>query len=283
MRRLSGGQLGIVFGLSCALLCACASNSDGDPHGASGAATATAGAAAQGGTSANGGASSGGAQVGESGDSGDSGNAGDAGSSGGSASAGDTGSAGDSSSSAGSGGAQNIFLAQVVLETGGGPPHCLPRSLPSGLPGSADDGQANCLIAELKPGSCDCTQTARAPLRVAILTATKQQLQANQACGGTSGVSCDSFCGCEIVQAPGIASDQGSELYACQNEPTPASSVNGFCLIDQMRTDESGADSPLGSAALVSECPTNQKRRLRFVGAGLPSSGATTFLGCPAH
>jgi hypothetical protein len=136
------------------------------------------------------------------------------------------------------------------------------------------------VIAELKPGSCDCSQAARAPLGASILSASKKQLKAAGACDNTGTESCDTFCGCEIEQAPGLASNQGSQLYACQNELEPSATVSGFCEIDQTRTDENGAPAPLGSSALVSECPANSKRLLRFVGAAEPASDASLFIGC---
>jgi hypothetical protein len=108
----------------------------------------------------------------------------------------------------------------------------------------------------------------------------KRPLEASGACGGTSGVSCASFCGCEIVQAVGTANDRSSALFACQNDVTPAASSNGFCLVDAMRTDAAGTATPLGNPAIVSSCPTNEKRLLRFVGAGNPESGASVFIAC---
>ena len=206
-----------------------------------------------------GGASDGGAQSGDSGASGESGGA----------------------TAAGEGGTQNFFVAQIVQTQGDGPQRCLPRPLTVGLPGSADDGRVLCQIAELKSGSCDCSQTARAPLRASVLAAMRKQLQSTAICGGDSGVNCDTFCGCEIDQTPGVASERGSMLYACQNELSVTDGVDGFCLIDQGRTDESGAPAPLGNSAIVAECPANQKRLLRFVGAGEPASGALTFIACP--
>jgi hypothetical protein len=261
MGKPSGGRLGFVLGLASALVGACSSSSTGDPHGVSGAEGSTAGASAHGGTSGAGGTSSVDGTAGKV--------------VAGSAGSGDSGDSGDS------GGAQNLYVVQIVNGQAGGPAHCLPRSLPVGLPGTADDGRIPCMIAEFKPGSCDCSQTARAPLGSAMLTATRSRLLSLGACGGDTGVGCDSFCGCEIVQAPGLANDQSSELYACQNEVSVAASINGFCLIDQNRKDGGGAPAPLGNAVLVAECPANQKQLLRFVGASAPESEALAFLGCP--
>ena len=279
MRRWSGGRWGFVLGTASALVSACGSSSGGVSPGASGAAGAAAGASAQqggsSGTGANGGTNAHGGTS-ANGGSGASGGAGGVGQGGTGAGSGGTPSGG----TGGAGGVQNAYIDQIIIGQGGGPPRCFPRSIPTGLPGSANDGQATCFIAELKPGSCDCSQTARAPLPTQSLTASEKILQETGACGGTTGVSCDTFCGCEIVQTPGTASDQSSDLYACQNDVTPAASVNGFCVIDQMRTDANGAPSPLGNPAVVSECPSNQKRLLRFLGAGNPASGTSVFIGC---
>ena len=285
MRRWSGGRWGFVLGMASASVSACSSSSGGDSHGASGAAAA--GASAQqggtGGSSASGGSSGSRASGGSDATGGTSASGGAGGQvivGQGGTGAGSGGAQSGGAQGGGAGGAQNVFIDQIVTGQGGGPPLCFPRSVPTGLPGSANDGQASCFIAELKPGSCDCTQTARAPLPAPSLTAVETRLQQSGACGGASGVSCDTFCGCEIVQTPGVASDQSSDLYACQNEVTPAAGVNGFCMVDQMRTDASGAPAPLGNPAIVSECPSNQKRLLRFVGAGDPASGTSLFIGC---
>src|SRR6185369_2551832 len=237
---------------------ACSSSSNGGVHGASGAAgTATSAGGAD--SSANAGAAgelSAGATA--------SANAGAAGElTAGAAGQGDPG---------GAGGARNIFIDQVVLGQGGGPPRCLPRSLPERQPASA--GQVSCLIAEFKAGSCDCTQAGRTALSAAYLPALEQKLMTSGVCGGTSGVSCDTFCGCEIQQTA------GADLDACQNDLTPASTANGFCVIDLMHTDENGAPAPLGNPALVSQCPANDKRLLRFVNAGQPAPDSTLFIGC---
>ncbi|HET7543097.1 MAG TPA: hypothetical protein VFK05_24660 [Polyangiaceae bacterium] len=271
MRLLLGAaQLGTALIWASALLSACSTSSAGDARAASGSAGAAPDITTQGGmsssaaagdegTAVEGGKPNGGSQS-EGGDS--------AGTSGASSSTGDL------------GGAQNLYVTRIIVGEPGEAESCLPRPILAGLPGSATDGRIPCLIAELESGSCDCTQRARAPLPAPMLTASKKQLQIIQACDGTSGVSCDSFCGCQIVQAAGFASDPGSDLYACQNELTPDPSVGGYCVIDLLRTDENGAPAPLGSPDLVASCPSDQKRRLRFVGAAQPMSGELLFIGC---
>lgn len=250
-------------------LASCSSSSSSAPNGAAGNQAATAGAFSPAGTNS----------------AGNTGGAGNTSSSGGtadkvSAGAGGPSDGGTQDGEAGGAGG-TLFVNQILQGQGGGPLKCLPRALSVGPPGSANDGRVSCVVAELKPEGCDCSQTARAPLSASVLSATRRQLQLTGSCGGNNGASCDSFCGCGIEQPPGVASDHGSELYACQNDLTVAASVNGFCMIDQERTDESGAPAPLGNPAIVAECPANQKRLLRFVGAGQPATGAMTFLACP--
>lgn len=267
----SRGRWGGVLVVGCALVSACGGSSVDDPHGAAGGSAA--GAFTQPGGSSGAGASGGMASGGVNASGGASDTTGGAGALGG-AGAAQSGGAGGASAT------ENVFVVQLTLGQGGGPPRCFPRTLPSGLPGTSNDGLVSCFVAELKPGSCDCAQTARVPLPAASFTAAVKQLAASGVCGGSSGVSCDTLCGCGIVQATGTGSDPSSELYACQNELTPAPSVNGFCFIDQTRTDASGAPAPLGNPAIVAECPASDPRLLRFVGAATPASGASVFLGC---
>jgi hypothetical protein len=258
--------------LASALISACASSSQGEPHGAGGAAN-------PGGSGNESGDAAGQGGVAQSG-TGNAGNAGRAAE----AIGGDAANAGVTTGGDAGGsddlGAGSIFVEQIVVAQGGGPAHCLPRSLPSGPPGASNDGRVRCLVAEFKPEPCDCAQAGRAPIREQATSAMTTQLRSNGVCGGDTGQSCDSFCGCEIIQAPGVASDSASELFACQNELTTAEGVDGFCLIDQARVDANGTPAPLGNAALVAECPKNSKSLLRFVGAGYPAVNATLFIGC---
>ena len=276
-----------LLGVMLCLLSACSSKSSGDVPAASGTAgssgpAGSSGASSNGGGPAHGGSNSAGSTSEAGSTSGSGGTAGKVIVGEGGASDGGTENAdsGASGSVGASGGAQNTFINQLVLTQAGAPSKCLPIALPVGLPNSENDGRVSCFIAELKPGPCDCSQTARAALPASVLTATKKQMQANGSCDGDGGVSCDALCVCEIDQTLGVATDPDSALYACQNDLTVAAGVDGFCLVDQSRTDANGAPAPLGNPALVSQCPSNEKRTLRFVGAGQPVSGATAFLGC---
>jgi hypothetical protein len=52
------------------------------------------------------------------------------------------------------------------------------------------------------------------------------------------------------------------------------SQVNGWCYVDAMTTP------PTGNPEIVSSCPDNEQRIMRFVGEGQAISGATLFLAC---
>ncbi len=80
-------------------------------------------------------------------------------------------------------------------------------------------------------------------------------------------------CYCEVKQ---LAGDQRN---ACQNElnnpPTlNGEPVNGWCYIDAT------TDPPLGNVDIVKTCSVNDKRVLRFVGAGSPQVGTTFLIAC---
>jgi hypothetical protein len=280
MPKSCGASVGYALGVCLFLVNGCASSSDSGARGAAGMSGASGGAVDPGGASGSG--DSGGREP-----SAASGTAGE-----GATDPSESGSAGAASGAAGAPATTddwgdltpgtNIYIAEIVTTQveGGGPPKCLPRPIQTGLPGSPNDGRTPCMIVELRPGACDCSQPARAPVPDLLVTQAKQQLQELGECGGTSGVACDAVCGCAIPQAPGLASDPSSELHACQNDLTPAEGVSGFCEIDRLRTDANGAPAPLGSADLVSQCPSNQTRLLRFVGGADPVSDGHAFLAC---
>jgi hypothetical protein len=265
MPNTSGGWIGGLLVLASALVSGCASSSDSTAPGASGTRAATAGAGELGGTGGSGAAASGTSGIPTSGNGGAAGEL--------TAEQGGTSNAGPQPEDGGvRDTTQNIFVSQISIGQGGGAPLCLPRALPYGEP--PDDSEVNCFIAEFKPDSCDCTRAGRTVIEVRDLIASKRQLESSGACGGSTGVDCDSFCACDISQTV------GSDLDSCLNDVVPAQAANGFCVIDLMRSDQSGAPDPLGSPELVAECPMNQKRRLRFVGAGAPAGNAKLFLGC---
>jgi len=93
-----------------------------------------------------------------------------------------------------------------------------------------------------------------------------RQLEASGVCGSATGQSaCDAtgFCMCQINQ------EAGADLSACQ--ANAATATPGFCYIDDP------------ASAAVGNCPSNQKRLLRFVdGASTktPAQGAISFIAC---
>lgn len=70
----------------------------------------------------------------------------------------------------------------------------------------------------------------------------------------------------------------GHGLCACQYTPLdlPVTAggdpVDGWCYVDPSRE--------AGSPALVTGCPENDQQLVRFVGAGKPPPGASTFIVC---
>jgi hypothetical protein len=70
-------------------------------------------------------------------------------------------------------------------------------------------------------------------------------------------------CFCEITQTTGAA------LTSCENDAV-ASNADGWCYVDASH----------GNAQLVSRCPPSEQHQVRFVGAGKPANGATTYIIC---
>jgi len=159
---------------------------------------------------------------------------------------------------------------------------CMPLSvaLPFGAPGSPSDGRLSCWIAEAYTKACDCSKPGREALDAAALSAVKAQLRTLGNCDGAAAASCDSICACQLQQPPGTAIDKGSQLYACQNDATPPPDLHGFCGLDQTHVTADGMPEPIGDAALVAMCPSDMRRRVRFVGEGVPDLNAVGFLGC---
>jgi hypothetical protein len=87
-------------------------------------------------------------------------------------------------------------------------------------------------------------------------------------------------CFCEILHEANTSSTPctmdgtGCDLWSCQNDVNAVSTANGWCYVD-----DSGA-TPLGNPAIVKNCPSTEKRQLRFVGSGSPVSGSTVFITC---
>jgi hypothetical protein len=126
-------------------------------------------------------------------------------------------------------------------------------------------GQASCRVVEAlttPDGSCACGP-GRMPLSAEDPVAKAIALDPLYPVAGWN-------CFCEIDQA------SGSDLSVCQNDPSdpPETPANGWCVID------AEVDPPVGNPAIVSWCPLDHRRIVRFVGDGAPQPGATLFITC---
>ncbi len=148
---------------------------------------------------------------------------------------------------------------------------CLPRPL------NADtDGNVPCIVIEAShsdAGQSDCSIAGRAPVastyQQAIVAAKADPLAPKDPQGN---VTWNNFC--EVTQLKGLSSDKTSPKGQCQNtpDPTPAG-LDGWCYIDGLSVP------PVGDPALVSKCPLNDQREVRFVGQDSPS-GTTKLISC---
>jgi hypothetical protein len=175
------------------------------------------------------------------------------------------------------GSVQNLYVDQLRVSAPDA--GCLPRPLPFGKVGGTEEGRATCYVGELRFTTCDCQKPGHAPLSPQLLDLFKNKAELSQTCGASSGVDCAAACGCEVVQLPGTSRDASSELYACQNDLTLPTDLDGFCLIDADHV-EGTTPAPIGNAEIVASCPTNSRRRLRFLGQSLPARDATSFVAC---
>jgi hypothetical protein len=138
---------------------------------------------------------------------------------------------------------------------------CLTRPL---TPDPADD-HVPCVIIEARKnegsGAC-CTGAARQDVDPAHQGALDKVRMDTLTAGDD--------CFCEITQL------KGDDLQICQNDPSlvPAHAdmtpVDGWCYVD----------ASVGNAALVESCPSGEPYKVRFVGAGNPSSNALAFITC---
>ncbi len=140
---------------------------------------------------------------------------------------------------------------------------CMPRSLPTG-----DQGQVNCRIVEARAtDQCSCPGAGRSPVDPgdAALPIIEQDHLFDPA--GWN-------CFCNLHQTTGQA------LSACQDDvsevPVAAdgSAVDGWCYVD------ASSLPAVGNPDLVANCPSTEKRTLRFVGSGDIARGATAFIFC---
>ncbi|MRG94865.1 hypothetical protein GF068_23515 [Polyangium spumosum] len=146
---------------------------------------------------------------------------------------------------------------------------CLPRTL---TPDPAT-GNVPCLVLEgrnTQGGACQCDpNTGRADIPNEGPKKTAVDLAKEDPAAKKAGLDCF----CEITQATGDArtacQDDASEQPQLGGQP-----VNGWCYVDGT------TEPPTGNAEIVKDCPANERRIIRFVGAGEAQPGAMLFITC---
>lgn len=116
-------------------------------------------------------------------------------------------------------------------------------------------------LARTASGACACDAAEGLGSVDTAHKAAADKLFASQPGGATPG------CLCEIQQ---ITAADGANLKACTNTATApldtnGNEVNGYCFVD--------GEPTTSNPALVADCPSSEKRALRFVGR--PSTLAT--------
>jgi hypothetical protein len=130
-----------------------------------------------------------------------------------------------------------------------------------------DDGKTACAVLETRfSNDCDCTKPGRAKPNEDAVNSVRDSLKIEKQCGVEGTPTCESLCACEIVEA------QKADLTACRSNTPPDTQSPGYCYVDP--------DKGLGDPALVRNCPSTQKRLLRFVGPETPRTGSLTFMAC---
>ena len=179
---------------------------------------------------------------------------------------------GDPNAGGAAGASPNIFVDELRGREG-----CLPRALPVAetTGGGFEAGQTRCGLTQVvvpAPGAaCACDASLRLVSTAPIVDReVRRRVKLNQSCDGTTGVSCESLCLCDLLQSAGAA------LTQCQTDAvTPSAELPpGFCFIDVTLTP------PLGNEALVSTCSANSRRELRILGPVLQPD-QVMFLSCP--
>ncbi|WP_437811616.1 hypothetical protein [Sorangium sp. So ce1078] len=146
---------------------------------------------------------------------------------------------------------------------------CLPRTL------TPDEGQqVSCLILEARnsQGQCNCLDP-RTPGRTDV-TPTHQPAKDEVLSLDIAKVS-GWDCVCEIQQLEG--KDPGTPAVECRtnvndNVESGGQPVHGWCYVDP--------SIRLGDEAIVADCPSTERRKIRFTGKGEAQQGATLFITC---
>jgi hypothetical protein len=139
-----------------------------------------------------------------------------------------------------------------------------------------------CLILEGRntDGQCACDEAAA---RQPVADEHKAALQDENLKEIQDQLGLDCFCEITQLSAPKRSDcdiqPYESELAACQCDEAESpqfngAPVNGWCYVDAT------TNPPTGSAALVANCSSTEKRQIRFIGAGKSSPNAVTFITC---
>jgi hypothetical protein len=145
---------------------------------------------------------------------------------------------------------------------------CLPRPL------EVEEAGVPCKVVEaFQPdasGVCSCDMPGRADLvgeSAGVKGAVIEELQASALCGDTAGISCNSYCMCEIQQFT------GQDLNDCRTQPTdPGDEQYGYCYVER------GKDG--AAPELTADCPATQPQIIRFMGNDVPRPRALAFIAC---
>lgn len=133
-------------------------------------------------------------------------------------------------------------------------------------------GQVPCLLIEARNsnGSCTCDPaTGRKAITAGASTESALKIVKQDPLYGQEQWDCF----CEIPQST------GAELEACQYDVSAypmvdGKNVNGWCYVD------AHVVPPVGKPELLSKCPDNEKRNIRFLGQAAASPGAILFISC---
>lgn len=142
---------------------------------------------------------------------------------------------------------------------------CLPREL---VPDR--DGNVACLVLEARPTppeGCNCDpEKGRFQILPELSNGNPNPTYNAVKIAQQNEFNLGRDCFCEIEQLA------GSERTSCQQDIL-TSDVHGWCYVDPMTIPDSNVE-------LVKDCEDTERRKIRFVGEGEPTSGAVAFITC---
>jgi hypothetical protein len=152
---------------------------------------------------------------------------------------------------------------------------CLPRTLTPDA-----QGRVACTILEARNAGPVCTCDAKRARRA--VPASDQAVLA-QVQASSLAKSEDWNCYCELVQAGDPVDSTPQELAACVGDASAipvivggkedGTNANGWCYVDTSQSSSANPD-------IVKNCPTDQKRIIRFAGDTMTGNNSTLFITC---